>query len=101
MAWFKNIFGSFRQLADDDVNGLLTVLLFCILDEGTRQNYRQWLTDQIVNSKATTAHDITLGVFLTLTQQASQKERQGMASAVDETLWKIRNDESGKSVQDS
>ncbi len=63
MAWFKNLFGGLDQIADDDVNGLLTVTLFCLLDEGTRKNYRQWMTEQIVNSKATSAHDITLGVF--------------------------------------
>jgi hypothetical protein len=92
MAWLNNFVGNFRQLADDDVDGLLTVLMFCFLDEGTRQNYRQWVTDQIVNSKGRTPHEITMGLFSNLVEQAGNRERQGMRPALDQTLWGLRNE---------
>jgi len=93
MSWFKNIKNGLNQAAEDDVNGLVTVLMACLLDEDNRRNYQDWLKQQLINTRAKNARILTLSIYSNLTQQAAQKERQGMGPAIDQLLWKFKQGE--------
>jgi hypothetical protein len=93
MALFKGLFSGLKQIAEDDVNGLVSVVLFCLIDDGSYNNYREWFTQQILGNPATPLDALSVGIFNNLTQQAADRERRGMKATVDQILWKIREGE--------
>jgi hypothetical protein len=93
MALFKKLFPGLMQAADDDVNGLITVMIACLIDEGNYKSYRVWFTEQIQGNPATAIDTLGLGIFTDLTRQSADKERWGMRQAIDGVLWKIRQEE--------
>ena len=93
MSLLEKLFPGLTQAADDDVNGLITVMIACLLDEENYKNYRNWFTEQIQGNPATALDTLGLGIFADLTQQSADKERRGMRQAIDGILWKIRHGE--------
>jgi hypothetical protein len=96
MAWFKNMIRGIRhdlgERAQDDINALTNLILICLVHEESRQIYRQWVTEQIVNAKEKSGSYLAVGVFSKLVQDASQQERRGLGAEIDEILWKIRQE---------
>jgi hypothetical protein len=92
MAWFKNIFGGIRQgldeRAQDDIDCLTNVILKCPAVEESRQIYRQWVTERIVNAKEKNPY-LTANVFSQIVQDVN-RQPQAMRAGVDEMLWKIK-----------
>ena len=93
MRLFKGLFSGLTQTADDDVNGLVTMMIACLIDEGNYNSYRDWFIKQIKGNPTAALDAVSLGIFTDLTQQAADKERQGMRQAIDDILWKIRQGE--------
>jgi len=93
MGLFKKMFSGLTQAADDDVNGLITVMIACLIDDGNYKNYLDWFTEQIKGNPTTALDTLGLGIFTDLTRQSADKERRGMRQAIDGVLWKIRQEE--------
>ena len=89
MRLFKGFFSGLKEMADDDIDGLVTVMIACLIDEGNYNSYLNWFIEQIKGHPATAIDALSLGIFTNLTQQAADKERRGMRQAIDEVLWKM------------
>jgi len=93
MGLFKRLFSGLNQTADDDVNGLVTVMIACLIDEDNYKNYRAWFVEKINENPHITIDALSLGIFTTLTEQAADRERRGIRQGIDDALWKIRQGE--------
>jgi hypothetical protein len=93
MAFFKGLFSGLTQSAADDVNGLLAVLVFCLIDDGNYANYREWLLKQVLGNLSVGSSAVGQGIFTDLTQQAADRERRGIGKSLDDILWKMRQGE--------
>jgi len=90
MGLFKGLFSGLAQAADDDVNGLVRVLLFCLIDDDNYKNYRTWLVGQVLGNLSVKADAAALGIFTSLTNQAANLERRGIRASLDKALWEMR-----------
>lgn len=94
MAWFKNMIRGIRQdlgeRAQDDINALINFILMCLIDEESRKNYRQRVTEEIANAKEKDGSYLAAGLFSKLVQDASEQERMDLGAEIDEILWNIK-----------
>lgn len=93
MGLFKGLFSGLTQAATDDVNGLVNVLIFCLIEDDNYNNYRQWLVAQVLGNSSLKIDTVSQGIFTDLTQQAANLERRGIRNSLDQVLWKIRQGE--------
>jgi len=93
MGLFKGLFSGLTQAATDDVNGLVNVLLFCLIEDDNYNNYRKWLVAQVLGNPSVKSDVATQGMFTDLTQQAADLERRGIRNSLDQVLWQIRQGE--------
>jgi len=90
MALLKKLFSGLAQAADDDVNGLAAVLIFCLIDDDNYKNYREWLLNQVLGNLSLKSDVVSQGIFKDLTQQAANLERRGIKNSLAKVLWDLR-----------